>query len=221
MISMSPETVNAGSGTATLDVNITGDGTTAFGSFTLDLAIAADPANTIAPLEMLAFQAPPSDPTLDQTLNDSTYVFFGNSANLDPLFPTTFGTLSGPNNNLLSLFDSTDDLSDITLANGESRLLARLVFVVPTNITNAGGDRFDVTLANPNSSPAALQSNINFPSDVPVSGAFTSVINVEEAAHAVVPEPATFGMMLAGMIGIIWIGRNRKPRLIRQSDCWS
>jgi len=198
------------SGIATLDVDITGDGNTSFGAFTLNFAITADPLNATAPLEKLEFVAPPSDPTLDSTLNDPSYVFAGNSTDLDGLPPSPFGSVSGADNTQLSVGDATNGfISDVTLGNDVSELLARLVFKVPTNITNAGGDLFDITLIDPNTSPTALQSNINFPTDVAVAGTFMGVVTVKQPSPAPVPEPGTFGILLTGMTGLLWMKRKR------------
>lgn len=204
-------TVYTNATTATLDVDITGDGSTSFGAFTLKFQITADASNTLAPLETLEFVAPPSNPSADPTLNSKTYVFYGNSLGLSPPV-TAFGNVSGTDNTTLTVTDNTADFSDVTLANGTSALLARLEFTVPTNLTNSGGDKFDVTLVNPNTSPTALQSNVNFPSDVQMtsgSGPFTSVITLESPAVSTVPEPSTFGMLMVGAMGMLWVKRRR------------
>jgi hypothetical protein len=191
----------ANGGTDTLDVLITGDASTSFGAFTLNFTITPDASNALTPLQTIQFVAPPSDPSMDPTLTSPNYVFAGNS--LDVLTSTPFGSASGVSNTSLSVSDSTADFSDVTLASGQKALLAELVFQLPGGVTNAGGDKFDVTLVAPNTSPTALQSNAN--GDVPVSGTFTGVITLDSAT----PEPGTFGMLLVGMTGLLWSRRRR------------
>lgn len=191
-------------GTDTVDVLITGDGSTSFGKFTLNFQITPDASNVLTPLETIQFVAPPSDPSTDPTLNSGNYVFPGNS--LKQLISAPFGNVSGPNNTMLSVSDATADGSDVNLASGSKALLAELTFTVPTNITNPGGDKFDVTLVTPNTSPTALESNVSTPSDVSVAGTFAGVITLEQSAA---PEPGTLGMLLLGTAGLLWSRRRR------------
>jgi hypothetical protein len=197
-------------GTDTLDVMITGDGSTSFGALTLSFAITADSSNASTPLQALVFQSPAGPAALGPALPG--YVFSGNSLDLAPP-PSPFVSALGAGDTQLTVADSTADFSDVVLANGTKALLAELIFAVPTNITNSGGDKFDVTLLDPNMSPTALQSNVNTPSDVPVTGTFTGVVTVEAPGIAPVPEAGTFGMLLAGATGLFLVKRrNRSTR---------
>ena len=204
-------------GTATLDVVVTGDGSTAFGGFTLSFAITPDASNATAPLEPFELATPSSAAALGPTLPQSArYIFYGNSLDVGPP-ASPFVSALGGGNTLLTVADSTADFSDVTLGNGASALLAELVFNVPTNITNSVGDKFDITLSDPNVSPTALQSNNT--GDVPVSGTFMGVVTVEAPNVSPVPEPGTFGMLLAGMTGMLWMNRRRCRPSLADEHC--
>jgi hypothetical protein len=186
-------------GTDTLDVLIKGDGSTPLGNFTLNFSITPDASNPTTPALTIGFVAPPSDPTLDPTLGNPNYVFAHNS--FDVAFGSPFGSVSGVNNTSLGVADSTaDSISDVTLGNGTTALLAELKFTVPGAVTNPGGDKFDVTLLDPSTSLASNVSGAN----VAVSGTFTGIVTLQSA-----PEPGTFGMLLAGVTGLLWSRRRR------------
>lgn len=215
-LTMPSATFYTSDGTDTLDVLLSSDGIDSVGGFTLNFQITSDSSNASTPLETLQFVSPPIATSTDKTLTADNYLFKGNS--FDTTNDVPFGGTSAGDTQL-TVHDSTNfdttTLSFPDVSFSGDKLVARITFQVPSSATNPAGDKFDITLTNPDtafsSNAAAAADPINNPFGyVPLAGDFTGTITVESPSFSPVPEPGTCGMMLAGVVGLALARRKRR-----------
>lgn len=150
-----------------------------------------------APLN-LEFASSPS-PASDPTFSDSSYIFSGQSSDLTTPSPLGF-TLGAPNDTFYGL--------DLANNNNVSVTGAMLLADVPVTTLGPPGATSDSYLISLVSGGTAFSdgTQTNFYNFTGVSGNVT----VDQPSLSTVPEPSTFGMMLAGMAGMFWRKRRRK-----------
>lgn len=196
-----------------VDVDVQG---ASISTFNLTFQLTSDPSNT--PAYMLQFVSVLNDPanpsagglyTGDSTLNDPSYVFGPSS-----VASLTLDTLTGGFGNTtanVAGYQTTINVGDTALDSGfnpldvpltaANNLLARLEFELPAN---AAAAKFDLALTS-----ASFSSSTNVPISLDSSIPLSETLSVGAPPTNAVPEPATFGVVLAGMTGLLWMTRKR------------
>ena len=213
----SPTVATGGSGSIEVDITNTGNSSVELNNYAIQLQITP----TGGTLSQLAF----SSPTTQQLgyLTDSSsvpsYVFLGNSADAVP--PPFIG---GPastvcNNDTFNVTDSTADGGAVTIASGQTFLVAVLPLTTLTQLDPQAGDTFMVSLV-PGSGDGSITTSGSTYFDVldldqnsstygqELSAvAYTSTSGMVSISSAAVPEPATIVSGLTAMlIGLVLSG---------------
>ena len=173
-------------------------------------------------LEFTNSPEPASDPTFS---SGSNYLFSTNSG--DQTFGIPLGNVSEvsvPNDTFIGgdFYLGAGDVSVPATSPilTDNLLLADLPVTTLTSLAPVAGDTFIVSLVPLASSaignPTGLEGNTGFADS---GGDFYSFISspgiVTIIPAAVVPEPASFGLMLAGAIGMLSVHRRKSARRIR------
>ncbi len=198
-LSIPDQTLSLGS-TANVVVTISGTPAqlNAITALNLVFDIMPDSMNMKVPTG-LQFIAPPLtipfNPATDPTLNDPNYLFAGRSADAD--FPATpFATVVAPSGSggYTTQFNGQDstDGTPITLTGTVYDLAVLQVQYVPAQLTNAGGDRFDISLDASSTYDTVTAAGLSF--TPPAMGH----VLVTAATNAV-PEPMSATLTLAGL----------------------
>jgi PEP-CTERM motif len=198
----------ASGGTGTMDISVTSNGGDTLSSFGLELQIAPTPGTT----SVLQFTTTQTDP-----YGNSNYVFSGESSNSDLGIPFWSNpTLTPPYNALTITGGDMDDLTQGYVSigaspDGPNTYLATVQFQAAPGATV--GDGFLVSLVNdPNFTYFDDQyGNPYLSTNVSVSGGMVTIA-------AAVPEPSSLMMTLAGLGGLLWYWRGRRPGRARISS---
>lgn len=180
-----------------LDVLVSSDGTDSFQSYFLNFVVggtahSADPVNFVESI----VPAP--------QLNESNYVFFGNSLEGD--FPVGIDFVTDPAgipiaNDLITVSDETLDLSDRTINSTDGPfLLARLNFLAP--LTATLGSVYDVSL---DFGEFGFFDGTDFITTAFISQAEPGSITISAAA---VPEPSSLAIL--AITSLVWLGHRRR-----------
>jgi hypothetical protein len=160
-----------------------------------------------------------NSPVPDPTFGDPNYIFSGQSGDAASSSGLGFAAQSNfsppqqnfPNDTFFGLDNATN--YDVAVT---SPLLLGDVPLTTLGSAGATPDSYLISLVPGSSSsltPTGPDGNTGFSNGAQSAWyAFTSVsgtVTVEQPAFSAVPEPGTFGMLLAGMIGIIWTKRRR------------
>jgi hypothetical protein len=201
VVSIDSTTVAAG-GTGSVEVDVTNNGNSSVAINTYAIQLVIAPTN--GTLTQLAF----SVPTALQLgyLSDSNYIFVNNSfAALPPPF-VGLPASTIYNYDTFNATDSTISGNPVSIAVGQTYLLALLPITTLTQLDPQAGDTFSVSL-NPSSGTGSndgglastyfdvLDSNNNETSYVP----FTSTSGTVTISPAAVPEPSTLELALLGI----------------------
>jgi hypothetical protein len=201
VVSIDSTTVAAG-GTGSVEVEITNNGNSSVAINTYAIQLVIAPAN--GTLTQLAFSVPTSQQL--GYLSDSNYIFVNDSfAALPPPF-VGLPASTVYNYDTFNSTDSTMSGNTVSIAVGQTELLAILPITTLTQLDPQPGDSFRVSL-NPGSGTGSnngglastyfdvLDSNNNETSYVP----FTSSSGMVTISPAAVPEPGTLTLALLGI----------------------
>lgn len=173
---------------------------------------------TTAGSTRLDFMSSP-DPAHDPTFSDSKYVFFNNSGDQTLGVPLGgMSTVNAPNDTFIGS-DSYTGSGNVSVPITspiltDNLLLAYLPVTTLTSLPPTKSDAFTISLVPSMSgaigNPTGLDGNTGFADSEGNYYSFTSTPGtVTILAPSVVPEPASFGLMLAGVIGMLAIRRRK------------
>jgi hypothetical protein len=221
VVSVGDVSLQAGS-TGLVPVYLSSDsGTTSIASTNFEFRI-----TTSGPTQLDFMDSP--DPATDATFSDANYVFFANSA--DQVFHIPLGsasTVNVPNDTFIggdfyNIIGGNVTVPVTSHTLSDNLLLAYLPVTTLTTLAPTPGNTFTVSLIPSMSSmsnPTGLDGNTGFADSAGNYYAFDSDSGTVTILSSTVPEPGTFGMMLAGAIGMLSIGRRQKRRAaLQQTD---
>ncbi|HVA45954.1 MAG TPA: PEP-CTERM sorting domain-containing protein [Pirellulales bacterium] len=162
-----------------------------------------------------------NSPVPDPTFSDPTYIFFGQSG--DAASSSGLGsaaTTNTPNDTFYGLDSATDHDVAVT-----SQKLLGDVPLTTLGSPGATPDSYLILLIPSSSSsltPTGPDGNTSFSNGTQSTYyAFTSVpgtVTVEQPSVSPVPEPGTFGLLLAGMAGMLWLKRRQRYDTARRAS---
>lgn len=165
----------------------------------------------------LDFTSSPA-PAHDPTFSDSKYLFFNNSG--DQTLGVSLGgvsTVNAPNDTFIGS-DSYTGSGNVSVPVTspiltDNPLLAYLPVTTLTSLPPTTGNTFTISLvpsiSGANGNPAGLDGNTGFADSGGNYYSFISNPGTVTILPSVVPEPATFGLMLAGVIGMLAVRRRK------------
>ena len=161
-------------------------------------------------LEFTSSPLPASDPTFAA----ANYLFAGNSFDQNNGLNLGNATTTNVLNDTFIGGDATNNGSNVPLTAGSDKLLAFLPVTSLTSLLPVAGDIFNISLVPlTDANPTGLDGNTGFADNGGAYSSFASAPGtVTITAASAVPEPGTFGMLLAGAIGLFGATRRRASR---------
>lgn len=193
-LAFGPEVYTPGASSGYVDLTVSGD---AFQNYSLQLQITVDASNT--PAYELQFG---SIANISSDTYGNGYVFGSDSLDV----PGPLGATAADSHG----YQTTLTIGDFTTSGNNTQagsLLARLDFNLQPN---AAQGKFDISVVQ-NQTYTYFQTSGG--TNLGINGTLSDTLMVGAPAVATVPEPGTFGMLLAGVCGLIGTRLRRKRAL--------
>jgi hypothetical protein len=205
VISFGSLTLNGGS-SGYLPVYISSDSADMVGNTQFELqitAVGSAPLN----LEFGSSQAPGAGPApnfADPTFNDTNYIFFNQSGDASNNIP--LGSPIAPSPPYLTYL-GTDfaTTNDVIVPTSSTPMLLADVPLTTLGPPSTAQDTYSISLVSAGTSFSNLSGSSTYSFSAPTPG----TVIVEAPQSPAVPEPGTFGMLLAGLTGLAWMKRRR------------